>query len=127
MTGSSPTRIDDDVTSAAKVAAELFSRSTAQQVNHWARIGRELEASNQISPRDIAEVLAGRASYDELSAREQAVVRAEWSERMTTLREGLDLASELAAAGESWTEAAADGTPVKRSAAGRPRRRRRTA
>jgi hypothetical protein len=128
MTASSPTRIDEDVTSAAKVAAEVFSRSTAQQVNHWARIGRELEASTSISQRDIAEVLAGRASYDELSAREQAVVRADWSERMTALREGLDLAAEFAAAGESWTEADAAGAPVERSgAAARPRRRRRTA
>ena len=128
MTGTAPTRIDEDVTSAAKVAAELFSRSTAQQVNHWARIGRELEASPTISQRDIAEVLAGRASYDKLSAREQAVVRAEWAERMTALREGLDLAAEFSAAGESWTEADSDGTPVKRSAApARPRRRRRTA
>lgn len=128
MAGSAPTRIDEDVTEAAKVAAELFSRSTAQQVNHWARIGRELESSASISQRDIAEVLAGRASYDELSAREQAVVRAEWTERMTALREGLDLAAELTAAGESWTEVDADGTPVKRAAATtRPRRRRRTA
>ena len=128
MTGSAPTRIDEDVTSAARVAAELFSRSTAQQVNHWARIGRELEASSSISQRDVAEVLAGRASYDELSAREQAVVRAEWAERMTALREGLDLAAEFTAAGESWTEADTDGSPVKRSAtAARPRRRRRTA
>lgn len=128
MAGSAPTRIDDDVTNAAKVAAELFSRSTAQQVNHWARIGRELETSSSISSRDIAEVLAGRASYDELSAREQAVVRAEWAERMTALREGLDLATEFAAAGQSWTEADVDGAPVKRSAAAvRPRRRRRTA
>jgi predicted membrane-bound mannosyltransferase len=126
MAGSAPTRIDDDVTSAAKVAAELFSRSTAQQVNHWARIGRELEASGSISQRDIAGVLAGRASYDDLSAREQAIVRAEWAERMTALREGLDLAAEFTAAGESWTEADSDGTPVKRSDA-RPRRRRRTA
>jgi hypothetical protein len=109
MTASSPTRIDEDVTSAAKVAAEVFSRSTAQQVNHWARIGRELEASTSISQRDIAEVLAGRASYD-------------------ALREGLDLAAEFAAAGESWTEADAAGAPVERSgAAARPRRRRRTA
>lgn len=128
MAGTAPTRIDEDVTDAAKAAAELFSRSTAQQVNHWARIGRELESSASISQRDIAEVLAGRASYDELSAREQAVVRAEWTERMTALREGLDLAAELTAAGESWTEADADGTPVKRAAATtRPRRRRRTA
>ena len=85
-------------------------------------------SSSSISQRDIAEVLAGRAPYDDLSAREQAVVRAEWGERVTALREGLDLAAEFAAAGESWTEADVDGTPVKRSAeAVRPRRRRRTA
>jgi hypothetical protein len=128
MAGTAPTRIDDDVTSAAKLAAQVFSRSTAQQVNHWARIGRELESSASVSQRDIAEVLAGKASYDELSAREQAVVRAEWAERMAALRDGLNLQAELAAAGDSWTDADADGVPVKRSAAdARPGRRRRSA
>jgi hypothetical protein len=122
MAGTSPTRIDEDVTSAAKAAAELLSRSTAQQVNHWARIGRELEASKSVSQRDIAQVLGGRTSYDALNVREQAIVRAEWNERMTTLREGMDLANEFSAAGEGWVEADADGRVVERAPQARSRK-----
>ena len=115
MAGTAPTRIDEDVASAAKAAAALLSRSAAQQVNHWARIGRELEASKSLSQRDIAQVLAGHSTYDALNAREQAVVRAEWSERMTALRENLDLAAEFTAAGQAWVEADGHGNVVKRT------------
>lgn len=115
MAGTAPTRIDEDVARAAKLAAATLSRSAAQQVNHWARIGRELESSSSVSQRDIAEVLEGSASYDALNVREQAVVRAGWAERMTALREGLDLAAELTAAGRSWVEADSAGEVVERS------------
>lgn len=101
-------RIDEDITSAAKAAAQILSRSTAQQVNHWARIGRELEASKSVSLRDIAQVLRGRTSYDALDVGEQAIVRAAWNTRMTALREGLDLASEVGADGAGWDEADED-------------------
>lgn len=120
MGGTAPTRIDDDVASAAKAVAAMLSRSAAQQVNHWARIGRELEASPSINGRDIAAVLAGNASYDDLTVREQAVVRAEWHERTTSLRQGLDLQAEFLAEGSDWVEADDDGNVVLRSAAGRP-------
>ncbi len=112
MAGTAPTRIDEDVANAAKVAGELLSRSAAQQINHWARIGRELEASKGISQRDIAQVLGGRSLYDALNVREQAIVRAEWNERMTALRESLNLAAEFTAAGESWVEADENGKVV---------------
>ena len=115
MAGTAPTRIDEDVANAAKAAGELLSRSAAQQVNHWARIGRELEASKSVSQREVAQVLGGRSSYDALNVREQAVVRAEWNERMTALREGLDLAAEFSAAGQDWVEADKDGKVVERS------------
>jgi hypothetical protein len=115
MAGTAPTRIDEDVAGAAKATGELLSRSAAQQINHWARIGRELEASKSVSQRDIAEVLGGRTSYDALNVREQAIVRAEWNERMTALREGLDLAAEFTAAGQGWVEADEEGKVVERS------------
>jgi hypothetical protein len=114
MAGTAPTRIDEDVATAAKAAGELLSRSAAQQVNHWARIGRELEASKSVSQRDIAQVLGGRASYDALNVREQAIVRAEWNERMTALREGLNLATEFSAAGQAWVEADEEGKVIER-------------
>ena len=114
MATSSPTRIDADLFAAAKSAGEVLSRSAAQQINHWARIGREVEASEAVRVRDIASVLAGRASYVALGAQEQAVVRAEWDERMTELRSGLNFEDEFAAAGDTWSEADAAGGTVER-------------
>lgn len=115
-----PTRIDPDVFDAAQVVGPTMSRSAAQQVNHWARIGRELELSHDLRHRDIASVLAGQRSYDTLPAREQAVVRAEWDERITATRAELDLAAEFTAAGRSWSEVDAKGDLVVMNASGRP-------
>ena len=120
---SAPTRIDEDVFAAAKVAAIANSRSATQQINHWARIGRALEASGTIRTRDIAKVLAGKASYDGLNQHEQAVVRAEWDERMDAAREGLDLAAEFVAEGTTWVESTSKGTAITRKTA-TPRSRR---
>src|SRR4051812_23299917 len=114
MTANSPTRIDDDLFAAAKAVAATQSRSAAQQVNHWARIGRQLEASGSVSQRDIARVLAGTHSYDALDALGQAVVRAEWDEQMTAVREKLDFTEHLAAAGMAWAEADETGQTVHR-------------
>ena len=110
MAANSPTRIDDDLFAAAKAAGALLSRSAAQQVNHWARIGRQLEASASVSSRDIARVLAGEQSYDELPVREQALVRATWDERIAAARVVLDFTAEPAASGVDWadTDAAGD-------------------
>ena len=112
MAASAPTRIDEDLFAAAKSAGELLSRSAAQQINHWARIGRELEASQAVSARDIGDVLAGRASYDDLSAREQAVVRAEWEVRIAERIATLDLVSEFEAAGRTYSYLNSEGEIV---------------
>ncbi len=114
MATTSPTRIDDELYASAKIVAPLMSRSTAQQIAHWARIGRELEAGDSVSHRDIADVLAERRNYDELNAHEQAVVRAEWAERMDARRDGLDLAREFADQGRSYVELDDDGNVVHR-------------
>lgn len=113
MATTSPARIDDDLYASAKLAGEVQSRSAAQQVVHWARIGREIEASATISHKDIAEVLEGSRSYDTLGVKEQAVVRAEWSDRMDTARQGLDLAGQYAAAGRTWIELDDDGAVIE--------------
>jgi hypothetical protein len=77
-----PTRIDGELFAAAKAAGELYSRSAAQQLDHWARIGRELEASPVVTHDAIRKVLTGQASYDDLSGNSQAVVRVAWDEQM---------------------------------------------
>src|SRR4051812_42748771 len=104
MATTSPARIDDELYASAKLAGSVHSRSASQQVAHWARIGREIEASSSISPREIAAVLTGSRSYDSLDPKEQAVVRAEWSVRMDEARTELDLAKDFARAGRTWVE-----------------------
>lgn len=118
MATTSPTRIDDDLFASAKAVGEVMSRSASQQVSHWARIGRELEAAASVSQRKIAEVLAGDGSYDRLTAEEQAVVRAEWSERLDLRIATLDLARSAAAEGRSYVELDADGQVVRRDPTG---------
>jgi hypothetical protein len=116
MATTSPARIDDDLYASAKLVGEVQSRSASQQVVHWARIGRELEASASVSHKDIDAALAGSRAYDTLTAKEQAVVRAEWASRMDSVRQSLDLADQFAAAGRSWAELDDDGNVVERSA-----------
>lgn len=114
MATTSPTRIDDEVYASARLVGSLMSRSTAAQIAHWARIGREVEASDGVSSRDIAGVLAGSREYDGLTSYEQAVVRAEWAERIDAGREALDLAREFAAQGRSYVELDENGDVVQR-------------
>ncbi|MBI2709811.1 MAG: hypothetical protein HYX34_08955 [Actinobacteria bacterium] len=115
MATTSPARIDDELYASAKLAGSVQSRSASQQVAHWARIGREIEASSSISHKEIAAVLAGSRSYDSLDPKEQAVVRAEWSARMDEARAELDLAEDFARAGRTWVELDERGRIVERS------------
>ena len=112
MTTTSPTRVDDELYASAKLVGPVMDRSAAQQIAHWARLGREIEASGQLSYRDITAALEGRVSYDELGPREQAVVRAEWAERLEARRAALDLAATFTAAGHAFAELDDDGQVV---------------
>lgn len=96
-----PTRIDGDLFATAKAAGAVESRSAAQQLAHWARVGRELEASHNVGVKDVERVLAGKAPYDALAEWEQAVVRATREERLNIVRSQLDLAAELIDTGAS--------------------------
>lgn len=111
-----PMRVDGDLFDAAKSVASSSSRSAAQQFNHWARIGLELESSPGVSVRDIQNVLSGNSSYDNVGEREQAVVRALWDEQIAERRAGLDLESEFTKAGRTWTEGDTQGKAVTRGA-----------
>jgi len=119
MATTSPARIDDSLYASAKLAGEVQSRSASQQVAHWARIGREIEASASIAYKDIADVLAGSRRYDELGPKEQAVVRAEWTARMDAIRESLNMAEQFAAVGRTWVELDADGNVTEGGGDGR--------
>lgn len=120
MATTSPARIDDELYASAKLAGSVQSRSASQQVAHWARIGREIEASSSIAHKEIAAVLAGSRSYDSLGAKEQAVVRAEWAARMDEVRGALDLSSQFAMAGRTWVELDDRGRVARRGGSKEP-------
>lgn len=111
---STPVRVDAELYEEAARAAEVMSRSTAQQIVHWARVGRELEASAGVSVGDVAEVLAGERSYDALDTEEQAVVRTFWAERMAALARDLRLDREFTAQGRPYVELDESGRVVRR-------------
>lgn len=113
-----PTRVDGDLFAAAKSSGAVHSRSAAQQLAHWARIGREFEASTGVSHRDIEAVLAGDGSYDSLQEREQAIVRGTWDEKIAQRLSSLDLGQKFQAAGVGWVEADDEGNLVTHGAAG---------
>ena len=112
-----PTRVDGELFAAAKSAGALHSRSATQQIDHWARIGRALEASGAVSQRNVERVLAGQALYDSLAEPDQAVVRVAWDEAISAGIAGLDLESEFRSTGDSWSEADDQGRVVVRGAA----------
>jgi hypothetical protein len=121
----SPLRLDADLVNEAGAEAPSMSRSVAQQIAHWARLGRELERSPDLSMKAVTDTLAGRARYDALTAKEQAVVRAHWDERMRLLRDALDLEHEFSATGYRFAEmgptgeVSIRGARARRSAASR--------
>ena len=115
MAQSAPIRIDGELYAAAKAVAASQDRSAAQQIAHWARVGRELEASRDISAAAIQDVLSGRRHYDNLATEEQAVVRAVWTERLDALARGIDLTDTLRAEGHTEVvEADPEGRVVHR-------------
>lgn len=110
-----PTRIDQELFDAAKAEGELHSRSAAQQLHHWARVGRELERSSAVTHGDIARVLAGEMSYDDLKDdKAQAIVRAEWRARLAERLASLNLEPELRKTGRPWVVGDENGNVVIR-------------
>lgn len=116
-----PIRIDRELYAAAQSSGKLHSRSTAQQIVHWARIGRALEASPAVTVSAVESVLAGAISYDDVPAEEQVAVRAAWNEQIATTIDSLNFAEEFGRTpGESWTIADSRGQAHVRTVADGP-------
>ncbi|WP_341917094.1 TA system antitoxin ParD family protein [Hydrocarboniphaga effusa] len=114
----SPMRLDQELAASAKSTAKSMSRSLSQQIAHWARIGRELERSPGVTVSAVQAVLEGRGGYDDLSTQEQAIVRANWAERIDAARAGLRLDRVLAEQGREIVELDAEGGVVVRNPGG---------
>ena len=105
-------RIDGELFENARDVGARSSRSATQQLQHWARIGMELESSPRVPHALIEAVLNGNASYDELDDIAQAAVRVHWEDEIERRRLSLDLAREFSERGVAWTEADAGGKVI---------------
>jgi hypothetical protein len=99
-----PTRIADDLTAAAKVEGAKEGRSTAEQINHWARVGRAVSDHAVVSRRRVEAALAGVFDLDELNAPEAVVFDAEVEARLDERIAGVHLGERLAARGITTVE-----------------------
>ncbi|NLU84740.1 hypothetical protein [Rhodococcus sp. HNM0569] len=71
------TRFSSDLVDAAASEGERENRSARQQLEHWARVGREVSSQQQVARRRVEAALAGRLPLRELSAEEGVVFNAE--------------------------------------------------
>ncbi|SIH24747.1 Uncharacterized protein conserved in bacteria [Mycobacteroides abscessus subsp. abscessus] len=72
-----PTRVASDLLDSAAAEGARQSRSAKQQLDHWARIGREVSSQDTVSRRRVESALAGRLSMRALTAEEGVVFNAE--------------------------------------------------
>lgn len=105
MAATIPTRIDRELFESAKSVGAVENRSAAQQIDYWARVGRQLVASPGMSVGTVQRVLAGKVDYDSLNEPEQSVVRTLWDEQINQRLSELDFASEFTQRGRAWSEA----------------------
>lgn len=71
------TRFSSDLVDAAAAEGERENRSARQQLEHWARVGREVSNQRHIARRRVEAAIAGRLPLSQLSAEEGVVFNAE--------------------------------------------------
>lgn len=87
------TRFASDLVDDAAAEGERENRSARQQLEHWARIGREVSSQRGIARRRVEAALAGRTPLSDLSPEEGVVFNAETA---TALEESLGGGNHLA-------------------------------
>lgn len=73
---STPTRVTADVAAAAAAVAPDEHRTFAEQVNHWARIGMQIERSATLANRRVLAAAAGTGQFSALDQNERAAAHA---------------------------------------------------
>lgn len=71
------TRFSSELVEAAATEGQRENRSARQQLEHWARVGREVSNQRHVARRRVEAALAGRMPLSELSVEEGVVFNAE--------------------------------------------------
>ncbi|MBY4209908.1 hypothetical protein HQO42_03090 [Rhodococcus fascians] len=71
------TRFSSDLVDDAAAEGERENRSARQQLEHWARVGREVSSQRAVARRRVESALLGRTPLAELTPEEGVVFNAE--------------------------------------------------
>jgi hypothetical protein len=93
------TRFAADLLDSAAAEGARQSRSAKQQLDHWARVGREVSSRHSAARRRVEAALAGELDVTELSEEEGVVFNAEISAAIQESLADDDYGQALAASG----------------------------
>lgn len=108
------TRVATDLLAAAEAEARRESRSTREQLDHWARLGMHLSARSTAPRRRIERAVAGELPLADLTIEERDVANIELSVRISAVANRTSFADRLAAEGVTTVVLGADGQLVER-------------
>ena len=97
--GDRVTRFAADLVDSATAEGRRQSRSTKQQLDHWARVGRAVSSQHTVPRRRVEAALAGSLPASDLSAEEGVVFNAEVSAAIEESLARCDYGAELATRG----------------------------
>jgi hypothetical protein len=87
-----PTRVAEDVAATAASVASGEHRTVTEQINHWARLGMQVERAASVTGRRALAVVAGDAQFSTLTQDERTIahgtIDARIAERVAELRFG---------------------------------------
>ncbi len=108
------TRFAADLIAAAQSEAAHESRSTRQQLDHWARIGMRVSMRSTAARRRIERALVGDLPLAALGDEERAVANAELDVNIAAAAEATSYADQLAREGVTTIAIGEDGRFVER-------------
>lgn len=112
------TRFAADLVEAAAVEGARHSRSTKQQLDHWARVGRAVSTHHSTARRRVEAALEGTLALRDLSPEERLVTNAEVDAALTERLGTVDYGDILAAEGVVTVALDDDGRLVRHGPGG---------
>ncbi len=94
-------KLSTDLVTQARSEAELWTRSIAGQIEHWARLGRALEASGAVNLQRVRGALTAQRSFDSLGAEERIVALDQLAQEIAMPKGDAVLARKLK---KSWSK-----------------------
>lgn len=109
-----PTRIADDIVADARAEAASDGRSVAEQINFWARVGRNVTIHDSAMRHRIEAAAAGELPIAELTRTEGRLFEAEAAVRLEDMLASTNFGAELNAAGVTTVSLNEQGDLVER-------------